>query len=121
MWRAEDFFGMYCHLPVQSRCLPLCWATAQTSAVSRLTYALHNCIPQEAACSVLESLAQKKPDPTRAEVLKVRERFRSKHYCDRVLAACEAGLAAAAAAKAGGAAVAAAGEGQESDDDAMQE
>ncbi len=38
---------------------------------------------------VLEALAAHKPHPVRMEVLKVRDRFRSKHYCDRVLAACE--------------------------------
>ncbi|KXZ49991.1 hypothetical protein GPECTOR_18g147 [Gonium pectorale] len=45
---------------------------------------------QEAACSVLLAAAAAKPAVTAAEVRKVRERFRSKHYCDRVLAACEA-------------------------------
>ena len=45
-------------------------------------------ILQEAACNVLEALAARKPGPVQAEVLKARERFRSKHYCDRVLAAC---------------------------------
>lgn len=54
---------------------------------------------QDAACSVLEAQAAHKPAVVAAEVNKVRERFRSKHYCDRVAAACEA--AAAAAAKAG--------------------
>uniref|UniRef100_A0A7S3R359 Stalled ribosome sensor GCN1-like HEAT repeats region domain-containing protein n=1 Tax=Dunaliella tertiolecta TaxID=3047 RepID=A0A7S3R359_DUNTE len=44
---------------------------------------------QEAACSVLEALAARKPHPVRLEIMKVRDRFRSKHYCDRVLAACE--------------------------------
>ena len=43
---------------------------------------------QEAACNVLEALAAVKPKVVAAEVGKVRERFRSKHYCDRVLAAC---------------------------------
>lgn len=43
---------------------------------------------QEAACSVLEALAAVKPAVVEAEVGKARERFRSKHYCDRVLAAC---------------------------------
>lgn len=44
--------------------------------------------PQEAACSVLLEAAAMKPGVTGAEVRKVRDRFRSKHYCDRVLAAC---------------------------------
>jgi hypothetical protein len=46
------------------------------------------CAVQEAACSVLETLAAVKPGPTAQEVEKARERFRSKHLCDRVLAAC---------------------------------
>lgn len=45
-------------------------------------------ISQEAACAVLETLAVKKPHPVQVEIMKVRDRFRSKHYCDRVLAAC---------------------------------
>lgn len=45
---------------------------------------------QEAACGVMEALAAAKPAVIRSEVGKVRERFRSKHYCDRVLAACGA-------------------------------
>ncbi len=43
---------------------------------------------QEAACVVLEALAAVKPHVVAAEVNKVHDRFRSKHYCDRVLAAC---------------------------------
>ncbi|KAG2432604.1 hypothetical protein HXX76_008944 [Chlamydomonas incerta] len=43
---------------------------------------------QEAACAVLLEAAAAKPGVTGAEVRKVRDRFRSKHYCDRVLAAC---------------------------------
>lgn len=58
---------------------------------------------QEAACLVMEALAAKKPDAVKAEVLKVKDRFRSKHYCDRVLAAC----VPVAAAGGGGAAAAA--------------
>ncbi len=46
---------------------------------------------QEAACRVLEALAAVKPKVVETEVSKVRERFRSKHYCDRVLASCERG------------------------------
>ncbi|KAG1655968.1 hypothetical protein FOA52_009395 [Chlamydomonas sp. UWO 241] len=45
---------------------------------------------QEAACRVLEALAAVKPIAVAKEVGKVVERFRSKHYCDRVLAACGA-------------------------------
>lgn len=44
---------------------------------------------QEAAVSVMEALARVKPHIIRKEVQKVRERFRSKHYCDRVIAACQ--------------------------------
>ncbi|KAG2454165.1 hypothetical protein HYH02_001200 [Chlamydomonas schloesseri] len=43
---------------------------------------------QEAACAVLLEAAAVKPGVTGAEVRKVRDRFRAKHYCDRVLAAC---------------------------------
>ncbi|GFR52527.1 hypothetical protein Agub_g15100 [Astrephomene gubernaculifera] len=49
---------------------------------------------QEAACSVLLAAAAAKPAVTAAEVRKVRERFRAKHYCDRVLAACAEAQAA---------------------------
>ncbi|GLC36173.1 HEAT repeat-containing protein 2 [Pleodorina starrii] len=52
---------------------------------------------QEAACGVLLAAAAVKPKVTAAEVRKVRDRFRSKHYCDRVLAACEEAAEAAAA------------------------
>jgi hypothetical protein len=44
---------------------------------------------QEAACGVLEALAAVKPSLVTEEVSKVRDRFRAKHYCDRVLAACK--------------------------------
>lgn len=43
---------------------------------------------QEAACSTLEALAAVKPQAVAAEVNKVKDRFRAKHYCDRVLQAC---------------------------------
>jgi len=43
---------------------------------------------QEAACRVMEALGAVKPAVVAAEVNKVRERFRAKHYCDRVLAVC---------------------------------
>lgn len=43
---------------------------------------------QEAACQVLEALAVVKPSVVSVEVGKARERFRSKHFCDRVLLAC---------------------------------
>lgn len=46
-------------------------------------------LPQEAACGVLLAVAALKPAVTATEVRKVRDRFRSKHYCDRVLTACE--------------------------------
>jgi dynein assembly factor 5 len=46
---------------------------------------------QEAAAAALEALAAVKPAVVRREVAKARERFRAKHYCDRVLAACAAG------------------------------
>ncbi len=42
---------------------------------------------QEAACLVLEALAAAKPGVVAAEVGKVRECFRARHYCDRVLEA----------------------------------
>lgn len=45
---------------------------------------------QEAACRVLEVLAAVQPKAVGAEVAKVQARFRSKHYCERVLVACEA-------------------------------
>ena len=44
---------------------------------------------QEAACRVMEALAAVKPAVVSAEIGKARERFRSKHFCDRVLAACK--------------------------------
>jgi hypothetical protein len=44
----------------------------------------------EAAASALVALAGVKPAAVAAEVNKVRERFRAKHYCDRVLAAVDA-------------------------------
>ncbi|GLI65295.1 hypothetical protein VaNZ11_008788 [Volvox africanus] len=53
---------------------------------------------QEAACSVLLAAAAVKPFVTASEVRKVRDRFRSKHYCDRVLAACAAAAEKAAVA-----------------------
>ncbi|GIL56593.1 hypothetical protein Vafri_11934 [Volvox africanus] len=53
---------------------------------------------QEAACSVLLAAAAAKPVVTASEVRKVRDRFRSKHYCDRVLAACGAAADKAAVA-----------------------
>ncbi|PNH10088.1 HEAT repeat-containing protein 2 [Tetrabaena socialis] len=53
---------------------------------------------QEAACAVLLAAAATKPAVTAAEVAKVRDRFRSKHYCDRVLAAARAAQEAAQAA-----------------------
>ncbi|KIY98309.1 hypothetical protein MNEG_9655 [Monoraphidium neglectum] len=43
---------------------------------------------QEAAAAALEALAAVKPGPVAGEVWRARERFRAKHYCDRVLAAC---------------------------------
>jgi len=46
---------------------------------------------QEAACQVLEALAAVKPTVVSAEVGKARDRFRSKHFCDRVLMACNNG------------------------------
>lgn len=46
---------------------------------------------QEAAARALEALAQVKPGPVAAEVEKARGRFRAKHYCDRILAACGMG------------------------------
>ncbi|KAF6256970.1 armadillo-type protein [Scenedesmus sp. NREL 46B-D3] len=48
----------------------------------------------EAACQVLEALAVTKPAVAAAEVRKVQERFRARHYCDRVLAACSTADAA---------------------------
>jgi hypothetical protein len=42
------------------------------------------------ALQVLEALAVAKPAVAAAEVRKVQERFRARHYCDRVLAACSA-------------------------------
>jgi hypothetical protein len=45
---------------------------------------------QEAACTALEALAEAKPEAVRLEVAKVRDRFRNKAACDRVLAACMA-------------------------------
>ncbi len=45
---------------------------------------------QEAACAVMEALAAVKPAVVAGEVRKVMERFRSKHYCARVLEACGA-------------------------------
>ncbi|GAX72982.1 hypothetical protein CEUSTIGMA_g434.t1 [Chlamydomonas eustigma] len=44
---------------------------------------------QEAACSVLEALALVKPTVVATEVSKVRDRFRSQHFCDRVLSSCK--------------------------------
>ncbi|GIM04045.1 hypothetical protein Vretimale_8680 [Volvox reticuliferus] len=52
----------------------------------------------ESACSVLLAAAAVKPAVTASEVRKVRDRFRSKHYCDRVLAACAAAADTAAVA-----------------------
>lgn len=49
---------------------------------------------QEAACAVLLEAAAAKPAVTAAEVAKLRDRFRSKHYIERVLAACAAAQAA---------------------------
>ncbi len=49
---------------------------------------------QEAACAVLLEAAAAKPAVTAAEVSKLRDRFRSKHYIERVLAACAAAQAA---------------------------
>lgn len=44
-----------------------------------------------AAClQVLEAMAATKPDVAAAEVQKVAGRFRARHFCDRVLAACQA-------------------------------
>jgi dynein assembly factor 5 len=48
---------------------------------------------QEAACAVMEALAGVKPGVVAAEVGRVAARFRSKHYCERVLAACAAAQA----------------------------
>ncbi|KAF8068179.1 Dnaaf5 [Scenedesmus sp. PABB004] len=45
----------------------------------------------EAACQVLEALAATHPRVAAAEVGKVAERFRARHYCDRVLAAAARG------------------------------
>jgi hypothetical protein len=43
---------------------------------------------------VLEALAATQPAVAAAEVRKVQERFRARHYCERVLAACGAAHAA---------------------------
>ncbi|CAD7702584.1 unnamed protein product [Ostreobium quekettii] len=43
---------------------------------------------REAVYSVVEGAAAKRPDVTEAEVMKVRERFRCRMYCDRALEAC---------------------------------
>jgi hypothetical protein len=47
------------------------------------------------ALQVLEALAAAKPVVAAAEVRKVQERFRARHYCERVLAACSATNASA--------------------------
>jgi hypothetical protein len=39
---------------------------------------------------VLETLAHTKPDVVEAEIRKVQDRFRARHYCERVLAAAAA-------------------------------
>ncbi|KAG2487828.1 hypothetical protein HYH03_013545 [Edaphochlamys debaryana] len=52
---------------------------------------------QEAACSVLLAAAALKPRLVGAQVAALRPRFRSKHYCDRVLAAAQEAADAAGA------------------------
>lgn len=52
------------------------------------------CLVLLSCLQVLEALAVTKPAVAAAEVRKVQERFRARHYCDRVLAACSTADAA---------------------------
>lgn len=45
---------------------------------------------QEAACRVLEAAARRKPKQVREVVQQARHKHRAPHYCDRVVAACDA-------------------------------
>ena len=43
---------------------------------------------QDAVYKIVEAMAMKKPGVVEREIEKVKGRFRSKHYCDRVLQVC---------------------------------